>query len=482
MDTARWGIFQELVSEGDMQNLASLASEGTRFTNCTANGPWTLPSHASMFSGLRTSTHGSHAGTKTFDPPTTPIAEALRQCGYQTIAYSNNTWVSPEFGFDTGFEDFLVRWEIIEGGGDLAKVEKLASVKERFRELLSQVRTHGPSILANFCYALYLNFRNQNDSGAERTVRRLGNWFTQEHDPERPFFAFVNFVEPHLPYQPSKKFAKPYIPEDVSKDRVKEVNQDPWAYICGTKEMNKQDFKILRGLYKGELAYLDTKIGDLFDVLREKGFYENTLIAIVGDHGENIGDHGLMDHQFCLYETLVQVPCILRHPEHFPSGQALDGPIELRDLYPTFLEVAGIETDSLDAITADNSLIHPKQKEYCREYVISEYLEPQPSQSALRDYLTDTTEKLERFDRALRAIKNENWKLVEGTDNSIHLYEYTQNEELDVTCSNPQLVDKLQSKVERECGTLVRSPGTDDIQPDISEDTKNRLEELGYLQ
>ena len=485
MDTARWSTIHDLLADEELPNLQSIIEEGTTFSNCTSTGPWTLPSHAGLFTGQRTSNHLSHAGTKQFSATTEPLPRILKSQGYQTVAYSNNTWVSPEFGFDIGFDEFLLRWEMWEGTGDLSTIEKLDTNKERLLELASQVGEHGPVVLANLLYALYLNFRRQEDSGASRTINRLEKWFKNQRVQDRPFFAFVNFVEPHLPYEPPTDYGEHFLPESTTYEQALNVNQDPWPYVTGAKQMSEQDFEVLHSLYQGEIAYLDEKFGELFDILRHEGCYEDTVIAIVGDHGENIGDHGLMDHQYCLYESLIHVPCFIRHPDFFPANKTLEGLIELRDLFATIVDVSGKDLADFDETVSKNSLIHPIENEYRRDYVVSEYLEPQPSQSALQKHIEQSTGDLKQFDEALRCMKTEKWKYIQGSEGTKELYDLKQDpcERRNIIDLSPELANDLEEMLQEECGLLVRNPRRDEeTTTDISSETKNRLEELGYIQ
>ncbi|WP_158250827.1 sulfatase [Haloferax marisrubri] len=477
MDTARASTVSKMLSDGHLPNIKKIAREGSKFDKCLTTGPWTLPSHASMFTGEYTSDHNSHAGNKNFSPDGTVLAEYARKKGYQTIAYSNNTWVSPEFGFDTGFDEFLVRWEVSNDSIDLSSIEKADSNRERLKLLVEKVKEDPKNSILNFFYALYLNFYHQNDSGAKRTNERLANYLDSD-DFSSPFFLFVNYVEPHLPYDPPSKFKHRFGVESGSE----EVNQDPWRYLSGDVEMQDSEFKTLESLYKAELAYLDERLGELFDHLRSVGEYEDSVIIITGDHGENIGDYGFMDHQFCLYDSLINVPLICRHPDYFPQNMSFDGLVELRDIFPTILELLEVDIESTPDHTSSNSLLFPDETSYSRDYVIAEYLEPQPSQEALSEYTVSTDNDLSQYDRALRCIRTESWKYLEGSDGTESLFDLTKpnGESVDVSKDNSDVISELRNKIKSKQGPLVRNPGDDN--QEMREDTKQRLEDLGYLQ
>ncbi|TYL38894.1 sulfatase [Natronococcus pandeyae] len=475
MDTAR---AQDVLGREDvMPALHRIADDGVTFTNAFTTAPWTVPSHSSLFTGQYTSDHGSHAASKSFEPAIPTLAERLREDGYQTVAYSNNTWVSPAFGYDRGFEDFLVGWELF-GSADLARIAKEAN---GFRERAAAVgkQLAGRDGYKTLCDALFANWRRVYDSGALVTNYRLERWFRSQRDPERPFFAFVNYIEPHLEYRPPRKFRSTFLPSDVSWPEAKSVNQDAWAYLTGHTEMDERDFEILEGLYRAELRYLDYRLEKLYDELRDLGELENTLLVVVGDHGENIGDHGLMDHQYCLYDTLTHVPLVVRHPSSFEPGRTREGLVELRDLYPTLLEAAGSTLDADKAASVSRRNLYDDG----REFVISEYLSPQPSMKALERWMGEVPDKVRRrFDRGLRSIRTTEWKYIEGTDGSEELYDLAADpaESENVADDEPDVRAKLAAKIEAERGDLRRP--TDDGSLSVDGSTKQRLEDMGYLQ
>lgn len=477
MDTAR---AQNVLDQEDvMPNLHQISKEGTTFTKAFTTGPWTLPSHASMFTGQYTSDHGTHAGSKHFEPEVPTIAEELRRSGYQTTAFSNNTWISPEFGYDRGFEDFFVGWELFDSGADLAKVgREHDTMPERIRAISGKLlSTDAPQTVLNALYAKFL--RRRYDSGALATNWRIKRWLSKRRDPDRPFFAFINYLEPHLEYDPPRKFREPFVPDDLDSEFVEQVNQDAWKYIGGQIEMTDKDFRALEALYKGELRYLDHRIGNLYDHLAKVNLLDDTALLIVGDHGENIGEHGLMDHQYSLYDTLVHVPMIARYPGTFAADSETDALVELRDLYPTILDLADVNGSDGSNRTTRSVADVPETH---RERVISEYITPQPSMQALENRIGTLDSGVYMYDRGLRSVRTDEWKYIEGTDGSTQLYDIRDDpgETLDLADEQPNIVDAMANELKSERGELTDSAGGTDEEMDSG--TKQRLEDLGYLQ
>lgn len=476
MDTAR---AQNVLDRREvMPNLHRIANEGVTFTNAFTNGPWTLPSHASMFTGQYTSDHGTYASSKHFEPEVPTLAERLQETGYQTVSFSNNTWISPEFGFDRGFEDFFVGWELFDSEADLVTIAKendtlYSQLQEIGKELFS---LDAPHTLLNALYAQFI--RRQYDSGALVTNWRIKRWLSKQREPDRPFFMFVNYLEPHLEYDPPGSFRDRFLPDDLDSQLLEQVNQDAWAYIGGQIEMDDDDFRALEALYKAELHYLDHRLGKLYDYLDENELLEDTALLIVGDHGENLGEHGFMDHQYCLYDTLLHVPLIARYSDSFSSGIESEAMVELRDLYPTILELADVDV-STDSASSTKSVVDGPDVH--REHVIAEYITPQPSMEALENRIGEVTDAVRKFDRGLRSVRTDEWKYIEGTDGSTELYNVRNDpsETDDLSKEQPDVMDSLASVLISDLGEQRYSENEPDEEMDPA--AKQRLEDLGYL-
>lgn len=472
LDTARQTTVQQLLEKGELPALSRIAEEGVQFTSAAANGAWTLPTHASIFTGRRVSDHGAHAGSKYFDPDSDTLAEALSLSGYRTLGISGNAWISREFGFDRGFDTLSMKWDYFWGGADLSSVSAASGIRAKTRKLLKEVdATNAPTTVLNSLYAKLLS--NRYDDGAKNITRRATNWISKRGDDGEPFFLFLNFLEPHLKYDPVPEYRERLAP-DVNKERIEEINQDPWEYIGGRSTLTDEDFEILKLLYQAEIAYLDNRIGQLYDALDQADLLEETAIIIVGDHGENIGDHGLMDHQYCLYETLLNVPLFVRPAEN-RGGEIVEAPVETRDLFPTILKLANAEPPD-DGVISENDLLSSP----AREYVIGEYRAPQPSMDSIGSLLGTVPPRMQAYDRALRSIRSDRWKLIEGSDGSVELYDLNLDpgEVSDRSSEHPETVDKLSEVLDRE--DIPKSYESRE-EVEMTTASRERLEDLGYI-
>jgi arylsulfatase A-like enzyme len=484
MDTARAQNALPAENPGVMSNVERIAAEGTLFTDAITTAPWTLPSHASLFTGQYTSDHRTHAGTKRFDPDTSPLAERLSAAGYRTVAFSNNSWVSPEFGFDRGFDDFYPGWELLDGGGDLT--DAMRNYRKRPDQIRAVLRAltlwNAPATIANALYARYV--RKEYDYGARLTNWRIERWLSRRWDRTDPFFMFVNYLEPHLEYGPPRKFRYEYLPEGMSREELDQIEQDAWGYLTGDVAMTDRDFEGLEALYDAELHYLDHRLGRLYEFLSDEKLLDETMIVIVGDHGENVGEHDLMDHQYCLYDTLLRVPLVIRPPGGSERGGCVAAPVEVRDLFPTILNAADAEVPTTESIS-DNVLSNGGSAQSAtdldRKHAIAEYLTPQPSIESLRERTGASAADVTPYDRGLRCIRTDRWKYIEGTDGHRELFDVASDpwERRDVADENPGVVRDLEAILQAERGSFHAVDG--DRPAEMDEAAKRRLEDLGYI-
>lgn len=472
MDTARAKTVLPAIQDGTLPNLAEFSENATTFTNAITVAPWTLPSHASIFTGQYTSTHQTDAKTPQFRPDVDPLANQLANAGYRTGGISANPWVSPEFGFDEGFDDFSMKWDADWDRVDVTAAVNSESTVEGLITVFKQtpLRRH-PQLIRSLWNKKF--GETPSDDGARLITSRASQWIENQSNRDSPFFLFLNYLEPHLPYSPPDEFSKKYL-SDEDLNIAGDIDQDPWRYIAGQVAHSDEDFRLLKKLYLAEITYLDSQLGKLFEKLREAGIYNETAIFIIGDHGENIGEHGLMDHQYCLYDTLINVPLIVKHPQ-LDSGVTDERPVESRDLYPTILQLASIPTNPLPDSTSQKTLT-----DHTREYAVSEYLTPQPAIETLLERVDDEAE-LGQFDRALRTIRGKDWKYIESSDGTDSLYQISADpsEQNNVREDEFKKADKLSNRLSEIAGKLVKA---DSERERINEQSRERLEELGYLQ
>lgn len=377
-------------------NIDRIASEGALFENAISAAPWTLPSHASMFTGMYPSKHRVNGEHFSLSNDFQTIVEILHRHGYKTFGYSNNPFVSGKTNLNQGFDIFEF--------SDWGKRHDLNSFL-----MINAVVQNNKTLMGT------------QDKGALDTNNKVKEWIRNSHDSSPPFFIFINYTDAHLPYNPPRSYAAPYLDKAEALSKAQKVNKDPYVYLSGKAQMSPEDFEILRSLYDGELLYLDEKINELYDALQRLKILDKTLLIITSDHGENIGDHGLMDHVFCLYDTLLHVPLIIRYPKVFEPGSRIEQQVQTTDIMPTILNILGIDWNEAGEMDG-HSLVTPDRKaqQQDSEFSISE-------DTFFPLILSILSGKNSEFDasiyaRRLRSVRTKEFKYIWASDDRDELY------------------------------------------------------------
>lgn len=432
-------------------NLDRLAEEGVLYEHAISVAPWTLPSHASLFTGLHTSQHGA-----TFDHPRLgdqflTLATVLRQHGYHTAAFSTNPWVDKPLGFDQGFETFRMAKRSMEWLAPLFPNETFP--EKVFRAVLDP---------------WYPASRQNN--------RLMKKWIESVRNGDRPFFAYTLYFDPHYPLRPRQPYAAEFL--GPAYRRWWRINKDPDRYMAGAARISDDDFEILKGLYDSRIASMDDTIGSFLEFLRHSGLLDNTLVFVIADHGENLGEHGLMSHQYSLHETLIHVPLIIRYPERFTPGRRFSGLVQSTEIFTTVLDVLGIDRNDLATEARGRSLVPEMLSEQALPYVISEYLAP--NLERMRRLYSGTD--LSRYDRTLRAIRTETHKLIWASDGRHELYDLATDpgEESNLIDDRPELLTELSAQMQ-DWSQAIQVSEVAESTHEMEEVVVARLRDLGYL-
>ena len=285
-------------------NLSRLAVDGVTYTRAYSVASWTLPSHASLFTGKYPSSHGASHDPEgalvlsgAFDGVSDEdrekyrifrargmgreehtLAELLSGAGYRSAGVVGGPWLKRVFGLSRGFE----QWDeddITDKGG-----------------------------------------RRANDV-SDRAIAWL-----DALPADLPFLLFLNFFDAHMPYEPPRWLLRAYLDDPVAARGA------------------DRDAELRRASYDAEILYADMNFGRVIDRLKSRGRYDETLIIVTADHGELLGEHSLYGHPARLYEELTRIPLIVKFPKNRDSGVRIDAPIQLLDLFALILDQAGIET------------------------------------------------------------------------------------------------------------------------------------------
>ncbi|WP_254766810.1 sulfatase [Salinilacihabitans rarus] len=473
LDTAR----ARSVDERTMPTLSALAEEGTAFDRAFSTAPWTLPSHASLFTGTYTSEHGAHGGHTYLDDSLRTVSEAFSAAGYETVGVSNNTWITEEFGFDRGFERFRRGWQYLQSEVDMGGVIRAKHLRAKLRAARDRLFEGNPLInAANVVYSEFV--RPQGDDGADRTTEWIEGWLA-DRDDDRPFFLFCNYLEPHVEYRPPREHAERFLPDGTDYEEATAIRQAPRAYDVGEYDLDEREFELLRALYSGELAYVDDQLARLRAALVRAGEWEDTVVVVCGDHGENVGEHGFFGHQYNLYDTLLHVPLVIAGGP-FDRGGRREAFVQLLDLPDTLLDAAGVDDPELREQSHGRSL-HPRAAGEPRDAAVAEYVTPQPSIEILEDRFGEVPDRVRAFDRRLRAIRTSEYKYVTGDDGfeRLHRVPTDPDEKTNLADERLRVAADLRERLDRRFEGVEVADASGSVS--MRNSTKERLADLGYL-
>jgi arylsulfatase A-like enzyme len=297
-------------------NLDRLAKGGVLFENAFANSSWTLPAHASMFTGLLPHEHRAD-WTQPLDGKQITLAEALAAHGYRTAAFAANTsYVSPEWGLGRGFTRFEVYGNsLIEDAASTVFGKKLAL-----------------NVLPRVGYFDIPGRKKASDVNEE-----FLDWVDQTHG--RPFFAFLNYLDLHDPYLIDSPYQTRFS-DNVTNGELINFQFQANAFRRKPK-LTVQEIQAEVDSYDGCLAYLDAKLGELFGELSRRGLDKNTLVIVTSDHGEAFGNHDLFGHGNSLYIDTLHVPLVFIWPGKIPSGARVSQLVSLHDISATVIALLG---------------------------------------------------------------------------------------------------------------------------------------------
>ena len=305
------------------------------FDDCLSTAGYTLPSHASMFTGLLPSEHCADNRTKRLDDRYTTIAEVLRSVGYQTYLYSANPHISSGGNFQQGFDVAQHPWSPRFFERAAAIVRSKLPDEDQSSEL-------GPRFRDAEQGKAKLSVWNIKAAGELAEEAALG-WL-RTVDRRRPFFVFLNYMEAHRPYIPPRRYRERTMsPEQIAKSYTVDRSWVPmWEYTFGLRDFTEEEIELTRATYDATLVELDELFGNLIENLEREGYLDDTVVILTADHGEHLGEQHMLDHQYSVYQPLLRVPLVVHYPRRFTPGRE-ERPVMNFDIFPTLLELAGAE-------------------------------------------------------------------------------------------------------------------------------------------
>jgi arylsulfatase A-like enzyme len=403
-------------------NLTALAAGADRYTAAQSTAPWTVPSHASIFTGRYTFQHGAEASERAPEWATqnavglaesfVTLAELFAARGYRTGGFvANEVFLAQRFGFAQGFETYLAKRK--------------------------------PATLVN-------------ESAFEFLARR----------GDAPFFLFVNYMDAHRPYRTAP------IADAVSRGLC-EPDPEPAGelldrYIEAVMAKTGEDTAALRervvGQYDLGVAHDDLALGALIAKLKELGVYDDTLIVVTSDHGEYFGEHELVEHSKDVYQEALRVPLVVKRVGQ-TNGRVIDTPVSHAEL--ARLIGAGLTTE--------------QETEFARQFP---YAPGAPLRLA-EIWLSRPNELAAswgaRFKRKRAALYLDKWKYIRSSDGANELYdlEADPREATNLAATKPELAQTLAARLDR-FESESRAAEASGAPVEVSDEELNTLRELGY--
>jgi arylsulfatase A-like enzyme len=453
-----------------MPNLERFADEhATIAIKSFANGAHSLPSHASIFTGLYPPRHGAHNPlVDDANPPPhaypleetdQTLAAVLRDNGYWSVGIAANYGpLSPEFGLGQGFMHYEAfpspRLEVRQRSpwalspGSQEPLQKMLSLLDEIPPFSFDGFFMGP------------NYRRS----GEITSHAIS---VLDEAEDAPLFLFINYFDPHAPYYPPPAFRDTFAGRNPSlgvwglKESIRR------AVLTGGRDLSEQEYAHVTSLYDGELTYLDTELGRLLRRLEQHPRWEDMLVIITSDHGEAFGEHRYVDHGVSLYNELISVPVIIKagkkRAASIPdAGSAESAIIQSVDILPTVLQYAGIGIPpDIDGVAWGSG----RSDAYAWQFVEQSFLQY----------------GRERYSRELRAVASGDWKLIESSGGAQELYNLVNDptESHDLQSGSPAIGEAMTLKLQAH--NELRRRGMSDP-GDVSPEAMERLRSLGYVE
>jgi len=446
-------------------------AEGARvFENCLSTAGYTLPSHASMFTGLLPSEHCSHNGTKRLSDDHVTVAELLRDAGYQTFAFSSNPHVSPRGNLIQGFDNVLYPWS------DELRPEavRILSAKLPDEDLSNEFGERFRAFERGEQQLTIWHLKAAGELAEGATL----SWL-ETTDPERPFFVFINYMEAHRPYIPPREHRERLMsPEDVEKSyRVDRSWVPMWEYTFGLRDYAEEELRLTRATYDATLSELDDYLESLLGNLENGGYLDDTVVILTSDHGEHLGEQHMLDHQYSIFQPLLNVPLIVHYPARFAPGREAR-PVMNYDIFPTLLELAGVEPPP-DVESKAVSLLEP-QDERVR-------FAEEPSSSELGVRMIK--ERHPDFDaepwlRQQRALVQGQRKLIWASDGSRKMFDLAADplESRDLAAEEPEAAETLYADLDRFYSSLDHCVPEEPAPLELTPEQYQMLKGLGYVE
>jgi len=467
-DAMRKDVLPAYGGKSRTPNLDSFCAEASVYKGCVAPAPWTIPSHASIFTGRFPSEHGVHESREMGLPETLglmnnveelTLAEELKKKGYQTVGLPANSTLTLRKGFDRGFDWFKAY------NRRLVTLEELATMQQAFEKGRGKAGTvldllyRGQFAELRRLYSIYRRMRKGRKI-ANFPKSKGGNFLLEtlsEIKLSPPFFLFVNFMETH----------EPYLPFEQKHSNLGPFNSVHNADLYEYRKIPVQVMGDLKQAYSAAVSQADEYFGRLIGMLKKDGLYRDSLIIATSDHGQEFKEHGFYTHGTFLHDEIIDVPLIVKYPGgRRPAVE--DGCQNLCDVRSLVMKTAD----------GDDAIVMRTTEETFSESFGVVHKPPAVSDPALKAKFEEVRQKV---DRPRKAVFKGGYKLAVDW-NTKEVEEFSLNGERIDPSSQRNLVDSLLNDLLVFEKTVIRSaPRAATMTADEEAMISERLRDLGYL-
>lgn len=368
-------------------NLDRWAARGVLFENAIAPSPWTLTTHASIFTGLLPHQHGAN-WLVPLDTSVRTLAEILHLNGYETAGFTSNLYYGQAgWGMQQGFEVYR---------DDSGSRQHNLAMTMASRGLLQPLYQH------------LVRYDLLDRRKAEEVNRDVRRWFYRRSN--RPFFLFINYFDAHDPYLTGTAYDTRF--GRISRSAIWQVNSIDGVRARGP--LPPADQEALIAGYDNCLAYLDQQLDQLLRLLASSPAWEDTIVIITSDHGEAFGEHGRYGHGWTVGREVLRVPLVFVG-RGVPAGLRISHLARLRELFPTILELALGERVPLQHVSLRRFWTPGFQADPHHAFVISETMDNSP--------------RVEPATRMCISLMTPQWHYLQDRHGRVELYRWPSDPE-----------------------------------------------------
>lgn len=435
-----------------------LARDGTIFRRNFSTGVWTPPGHASMLTGLYVHEHGVYDDRRLSDDIPT-IATLLRQNGYQTAGFVNNSQVGELVGLHKGHDMYKEVWKGISAR----------------------------SIVERFIKGVYRKIRenlNLEDMGAQKTCLLFKKWL-EGIGSKGPFYAFLHFIEPHNPLKPPRGFREKFITyksqSDLNRDTIDKISHNPLICYLENLNPNEHEIQYIKDLYDGEVSYTDAKIRWIVDLLKARKCYDNTMVIVTSDHGEHFGEYRMWSHVASLHKEVLHVPLIVKFPDGVSAAKEVVHYTQLIDIFPTVMDAVGISKETWNNVSGV-SLLNKSESGQYHKYVFAEWEGRIPS--FIHDKINMPGYKdidISGLQMKMSMIQDQQYKYIMKEPGKAELYNISNDKEqvIEESPDAREIMDRLQSELLNHQSR--KRYADQELRYEVNDQIAENLKSLGYM-